>query len=99
MFSLLSAHHSVHRGQGSHMTITHDALDLHCTDPPPLPNMGSHCTGTPMQVTSGGQDRRPAQTCSPEDLPPLVATEEAHRVSISGRYASYWNAFLFVLLL
>ena len=66
---------SVHRG--SHVTITHDALDLTAKGPSQLhspwtsyqelpwlwPSPG-HQTWDPLLLTSGGQHWRPVQTCS-----------------------------------
>ena len=55
----------------------------------------------PPLVISSGQDWRPVHPCSLEEPPlqywHLVTIKEAHTVSASGRYASYWNAFLFRL--
>ena len=55
---------------------------------------------SPLLLTSGGQHWRPLQTCSLEDPPrsdiwwwPLKHVRFA-----SGRYASYWNAFLFLAI-
>ena len=65
---------------GSHVTITHDALDL--TVHPPT-DMGPHSTGTSPAVTSGGHHWRPVQTCSLQNLPPPVLT--------SG---DYWSMYV-----
>ena len=52
--------------QELHVTITHDALDL-TVYPPPL-NMTLTPTQSSLLVTFGGQDRKPAQTCSLENF-------------------------------
>ena len=50
--------------------------------------------GPALLLTSGGDHWRPVQTCSFEDLPPLVLTSSgSHR---SRWYAPYWNAVLSV---
>ena len=69
MFSVMSAHHSVILSRGSHVTITHDASDITMQGIPnssPPPDMASQ---TPLLLTSGGQDWRPVQTYSLEDIP------------------------------
>ena len=87
IFLVMSVRHSVHRG--SHVTITHTALDLIIQGPPSLApgrapqtwDMGPHCIitldmgpcCTRILVTSGGQDWIPVQTCPPED-PPFLET-------------------------
>ena len=58
-----------HSVQGSHVTITHDASDITMQGTPnssPPPDMASQ---TPLLLTSGGQDWRPVQTYSLEDIP------------------------------
>ena len=66
---------------------------------------------TPLAVTSGGQDWKPVQTCSLEDLPHCTGCAHHHPqlVLISGgyllkhiwlanmQYASYWKTSLFRL--
>ena len=54
---------------GSHVIITHDALDLTVQpspEPTPPLDMGAHCTGAPyiLLVISGGDHWRHVQTCS-----------------------------------
>ena len=58
---------SIHRG-GSLATITHDALDLTVQGPSPESLCISPFKQAPQLVISGGQDPRPIQTCSLEDL-------------------------------
>ena len=76
MFSVVRVCQSVHpQGWGSHVTITHDALDFtvqssHEHDPGPGSPSVQGPSNTPphhLLVTSGGQDRRPVPTCSLED--------------------------------
>ena len=52
----------------------------------------------PLLLTSGGYHWRTVQTCSLEDIPPLLALISSgdHQ---NGRYASYWNAILFPVYL
>ena len=99
--------------EGSHVTITHDAWDLTVQRPPSCSNLFNFdltvqepptlCPvyRVPLVVTSIGQDWRPVQTCSLEG--PLVLTSggnwSTYTRSASGRYASYWNAFFFSVLL
>ena len=78
IFSVMSVCPSVHRG--SHVTITHDALDLIVQDPILAPASPAHQTWGPLSpasghqtwdprpplVTSGGHHWRPVQTCSLE---------------------------------
>ena len=84
-------------GGGSHVTITFDALDLTVQAP-----RSPHGLGISLVVTSDGHYWRPVQTCSLHDPTPFLlhrcrhlAAIKAHTVCASGRYASYWNAFLF----
>ena len=58
-----------------------------------------------LRVTSGGDHRRPVQTCSFGDSdPPFLSNiwwwqlKLKHKRYPSGRYASYWNAVLFIVL-
>ena len=51
--------------RGSHVTITHDALDF--TVQPP-PRTGPHPLTAILLVTSDDQDRRSVQTCSLQEL-------------------------------
>ena len=94
---------------GSYVTIIHDVLELTVQHPPPpawtwdLRNPSPSCcrgdetSGTPMLMTSGGHHWRPVQICSIQDpLPQHPVAVEAGAVSVSGWYASYWNAFLFI---
>ena len=74
------------------------ALVLICASPP------LYRASLPLIVTSGGQDWRQVQTCSLEDLivqgPLLVLTSGRCLLKnvrwASQRYASCWNAFLFI---
>ena len=68
----------------------------------PLPqlsplDMGPQPWPHPLLVTSWGHHWRPVQTCSLQDPPWCIhlMAVEADTVSASGRYTSYWNAFLF----
>ena len=58
--------------------------------------------GTYPILTSGGHNWRPVQTCSLEDLTPpstdIQWQPPKHVRLASGWYASYWNAFLLLLL-
>ena len=67
---------------------------------PPLPQYRALALD-PLLVTSGGQDWRPVQTCSPKQTPPPGLTSGhwllKHVQWKIGRYASYWNAFLLVI--
>ena len=87
---------------GPHVTITHDALDL--TVQPPLPHR--HQTWappgppTPLLMTSHDHFWRPVQTCSLEDCPTSTDIWWPKQIWLaSGRYASYWNALLFEILI
>ena len=77
----------------------------HCTAPPP-PDMRPHCKETPLLdmgpillVAFGGQDYSPVETYlftwGPPNCWHLVAIK-ACTLGTSGRYTSYWNAFLFI---
>ena len=97
MFSLASVCHSVWWGwRGSHVIMTHDALDLTIQGPllyRALPL---------LLVTSGRQDWRRVETCSLEESSPPVVTSGGsllkHVRWESGWCASYWNAFSLLLL-
>ena len=66
--------------------------------------IGPHQTGTSsLLVTSGSHHWRPVQTCPFQEQSlnqcwHLVATK-ARMVDASGWYASYWNAFLWLIVL
>ena len=69
MFSVMSVCPSVHRG--SHVTITHNALDLTVQDPPnPGPAPPAHQTWDPLVPASGNQTW--------DTLPPLVTSGGHH---------------------
>ena len=94
---------------GPNVTITYDALDPpgHQTwypsaaPPPdirpgiPSPSPAPNNTWDPLLVISVGHHWSPFQTCSFEACSYRVVAIEPHMVGVSGRYASYWNAFLF----
>ena len=46
--------------RGSHMVITHDALDLTKQAPQPSPDMGPHCTGTSLNMGPHYKDPSPS---------------------------------------
>ena len=77
IISQVSVCHSAQVERGSHVTISHDALDLPICHPP-VQGLSPLCTGfCPLLVTSGKEDWTPVQTCSLEDLtgpPQLVLT-------------------------
>ena len=79
----------------SHVTITHDSLGL--TVQPSLRTWDLTQQGPlqppPLLVTSSSHRQRSAETRSLQN-PSLVATETC-TIDGSGRYASYWNVFLF----
>ena len=64
------------QGGGSHVTITHDALDLNVQPIALPPPHRALALLLPLLLTSGGQDWVLVQTCSLEDFtvqpPPLV---------------------------
>ena len=71
---------------GKLMFIIYDAL-----------NLTVYMTRDPQLLTSGGQHWRPVQTCSLAPPPPGATSggqSPKHIWFASGRYASYWNAFL-----
>ena len=81
MFSLVSV---CSQEKGPNVTITQDALNL--------------TAQAPLLVTSGGNHSRHVQTCSFEDPLPTISTDicwPKHVRLASGRYTSYWNAFLY----
>ena len=67
---------------------------------PPLPGTppgpGTPRPGTPREQTPPGPDT-PSQTPLPDQTPPREA--DCSIRSTSGRYASYWNAFLLIVFL
>ena len=81
----------------------------HCVGPPqappdprhagllyrtPSPDMGPYYTA-PTNIDIGGQDWRSVQTCSLEGPSSTDICWLLRHVRLaSGRYASYWNAFL-----
>ena len=72
MFSIVSVCLSVCPQGGSHVTITHDTLDLTGKGPPqlcPLNMFKLVQLGPPVQRPPGGQDWGPVQTCPLEDAP------------------------------
>ena len=99
---------------GSHVTVTHDVLDLTVLPPPtalslaPL-DMGPHYRGIPRPspldrgMTSGGHHWRPVWTCPLQDTPDtLVLTSGGYwstYASASARYTPYWNAFLLLTII
>ena len=76
-------------------------LGLHCTVTPLAPaplDMGSYCKGPCWWylVTKTEDLFKLVHLRTPPPHPPLLAPgiENAHKVSASGWYVSYWNAFL-----
>ena len=106
MFLVICVCQSVCLGRGdSHVTVTHDTLDL--TAQGPLSRLWTwdltvHAPQAPpplLLVTSDGQDFRPVPTCSLQDPCPPVLTSDSYwkHKQLAGRwYASHCNAFLFV---
>ena len=50
MFSVMSVRDSVHMGKGSHVTITHNALDLTVQEPQSPSRHGPYWAGTPFPL-------------------------------------------------
>ena len=85
---------------GPHCTGLPSPQTWDLTVPSPPPGYGSSKYRDALLVASGGHHSRSVQTCSLQDPPPYwyVVAIEAHTVGASGRYTSYWNAFLFIIL-
>ena len=101
IFLHLSVIHSVHRGEGS--ASVHAGMP-----PPPRADPPSRHTTTPLPDTPREQtppgSRPPREQTPPilEQTPPPGADPPEADSSIrstSGRFASYWNAFLFIISL
>ena len=93
IFLHLSVIHSVHRGEGVCLSACWD------TNPPgadtPLPPGAD----TPLEQTPPDQTSPPDQQTPPDQTPPRTRhPADSSRRSTSGRYTSYWNAFLFILV-
>ena len=68
-----------------------------CWDTPPPGVDTTPPDQTPLEQTPAGADPPGADTPPREQTPPREA--DCSIRSTSGRYASYWNAFLYILLL
>ena len=100
---------SVHGGRGVPCNDYTGCIRPHCTvlatalsSSPPHPSSRHGTLGPPgsLILTFDGQDWRLVETCSlgdPLQSWYLVAIEVTGAVDASGRYASYWNAFLLPL--
>ena len=88
IFLHLSVIHSVHRGEGVCLSACWD------TTPPRADPPGAD---TPLDQTPHPLTRHPPRADPQEQTPPQKADSSIW--SMSGQYASYWNAFLFVMWL
>ena len=82
-------------GCGSHPPGRHPLGRYPPWQTPPGRHTPTRQTHTPEQTNTPGQTRTPGQT-PPRQTPPRQTPPRQTPRSTSGRYASYWNAFLFI---